>query len=64
MRQEAEELGFDPYGDSGQEEFDSAVVSMVSAVSSKEKLVTSATVFDPTLTMPSLPLCVAIFSFH
>ena len=28
MRQEAEELGFDPYGDSGQEEFGSRVIEL------------------------------------
>ena len=28
MRQEAEELGFDPYGDSGQEEFERRVMDL------------------------------------
>ena len=28
MRQEAEELGFDPYGDSGQEEFERRVIEL------------------------------------
>ena len=28
MKQEADELGFDPYGDSGQEEFESRVMEL------------------------------------
>ena len=37
-------------------ELERAVVSIVSAVSSKLNPVTSATALDPTLTVPSLPL--------